>query len=67
MATVKTAIFYVRPKEGPYWPQDLVWTNYSSTGNPKKGWQNEEYRTLTFDAPLTGDLLAWFQQYAVKE
>lgn len=30
-------------------------------------WRNEEYRTVTFLEPPTGDLLKWLQKNAVKQ
>lgn len=30
-------------------------------------WYNEEYRTVTFLEPPTGDLLTWLQANAVKQ
>lgn len=31
------------------------------------GWLSQEYRTVTFETPPTGDLLTWLQENAVKE
>lgn len=42
-------------------------TAYASYYFPKVGWQNEAYRTVTFQTDPTGRLLTWLQANATQQ
>lgn len=55
-STYNNNLFYTTPSLGGFMARDAA-------GN----WNGEEYRTVTFDEPPTGDLLAWLQANAVQQ
>ena len=55
-STYNNNLFYTAPSLGGIMARNAA-------GN----WTGEEYRTVTFDEPPTGDLLAWLQANAVQQ
>ena len=55
-STYNNNLFYSTPSLGGFMARDAA-------GN----WSGEEYRTVTFDEPPTGDFLAWLQANAVQQ
>lgn len=55
-STYNNNLFYTTPSLGRFMARDAA-------GN----WSGEEYRTVTFDAPPTGDFLTWLQANAVQQ
>lgn len=55
-STYNNNLFYTTPSLGGFMARDAA-------GN----WNGEEYRTVTFDEPPTGDFLAWLQANAVQQ
>lgn len=55
-STYNNNLFYTTPSLGRFMARDAA-------GN----WSGEEYRTVTFDDPPTGDFLTWLQANAVQQ
>lgn len=55
-STYNNNLFYTTPSLGGFMARDAA-------GN----WNNEEYRTVTFDEPPTGDFLTWLQANATPQ
>lgn len=55
-STYNNNLFYTTPSLGRFLARDAA-------GN----WSGEEYRTVTFDDPPTGDFLTWLQANAVQQ
>lgn len=50
---------------GNNWNAPVVYTHHNVTGS--SSWDDEAYRTITFDTEPTGDLLTWLQANATPQ